>query len=79
MPLYRSGFSCTPEAWARLIGSSPALEGCQQRMSVVAPPTRSSTRVLLITGFDDIVPVTGTVDAGGGEVWAFGHRRRRPD
>jgi hypothetical protein len=29
----------------------------------VAPPTRLSTRVLLITGFDNIVPVTGTVDA----------------
>jgi hypothetical protein len=52
MPLYRSGFSCTPETWARLIGSSPARWRCQQRRSVVAPPTRLSTRVLLITGFD---------------------------
>jgi hypothetical protein len=32
-------------------------------MCVVAPPTRPSTRVLLITGFDNIVPVTSTVDA----------------
>jgi hypothetical protein len=29
---------------------------------VVAPPTTPSTRVLLITGFDHIVPVTSTVD-----------------
>jgi anti-sigma B factor antagonist len=39
-----------------------ALEGRQQRMCVVAPPTTPSTRVLLITGFDHIVPVTSTVD-----------------
>jgi anti-anti-sigma factor len=39
-----------------------ALEGRQQRMCVVAPPTTPSTRVLLITGFDHIVPVTSTVE-----------------
>jgi anti-sigma B factor antagonist len=39
-----------------------ALEGRQQRMCVVAPPTTPSTRVLLITGFEHIVPVTSTVD-----------------
>ncbi|HEY6776440.1 MAG TPA: STAS domain-containing protein [Thermoleophilaceae bacterium] len=39
-----------------------ALEGRQQQMCVVAPPTTPSTRVLLITGFDHIVPVTGTVE-----------------
>ena len=39
-----------------------ALEGRQQRMCVVAPPTTPSTRVLLITGFDHIVPVTNTVE-----------------
>jgi hypothetical protein len=64
MPLYRSGFSYTPEdlgqAYRRLAG---ALEGCRQRMSVVAWPTRPSRRVLLITGFDNVVPVAGTVDA----------------
>lgn len=38
-----------------------ALEGRQQQMCVVAPPTTPSTRVLLITGFDHIVPVTNTV------------------
>jgi hypothetical protein len=32
-------------------------------MSVVAPPTRLSARVLLITGVDNIVPVTSTVGA----------------
>jgi hypothetical protein len=32
-------------------------------MSVVAPPTTFSTCVLLITGFDNIVSVTSTVDA----------------
>ena len=32
-------------------------------MSVAAPPTRPSTRVLLTTGFDNIVPVTSTVGA----------------
>jgi hypothetical protein len=32
-------------------------------MSVVAPPTRSGKRVFLITDFDNIVPVTSTVDA----------------
>jgi hypothetical protein len=32
-------------------------------MSVVASPTRPSMRVLLITGFDNVVPVTSTVDA----------------
>lgn len=39
-----------------------ALEGRGQRLCVVAPPATPSTRVLLITGFDRIVPVTGTVD-----------------
>jgi len=39
-----------------------ALEGRQQQMCVVAPPTTPSTRVLLITGFDHIVPVTRTVE-----------------
>jgi anti-anti-sigma factor len=39
-----------------------ALEGRQQQMCVVAPPTTPSTRVLLITGFDHIVPVTSTVE-----------------
>jgi anti-sigma B factor antagonist len=40
-----------------------ALEGRQQQMCVVAPPTTPSTRVLLITGFDNIVPVTSTLEA----------------
>jgi anti-sigma B factor antagonist len=39
-----------------------ALEGRQQQLCVVAPPTTPSTRVLLITGFDRIVPVTSTMD-----------------
>jgi anti-anti-sigma factor len=39
-----------------------ALEGRQQQMCVVAPPSTPSTRVLLITGFDHIVPVTSTVE-----------------
>jgi anti-sigma B factor antagonist len=39
-----------------------ALELRQQQLCVVAPPTTPSTRVLLITGFDHIVPVTSTVD-----------------
>jgi anti-anti-sigma factor len=39
-----------------------ALEGRHQHMCVVAPPTTPSTRVLLITGFDHIVPVTSTVE-----------------
>jgi anti-sigma B factor antagonist len=39
-----------------------ALEGRQQQLCVVAPPTTPSTRVLLITGFDHIVPVTNTVE-----------------
>jgi anti-sigma B factor antagonist len=39
-----------------------ALEGRQQQLCVVAPPTTPSTRVLLITGFDRIVPVTSTVE-----------------
>jgi anti-sigma B factor antagonist len=39
-----------------------ALEGRQQQLCVVAPPTTPSTRVLLITGFDHIVPVTSTVE-----------------
>jgi anti-sigma B factor antagonist len=39
-----------------------ALEGRQQKLCVVAPPTTPSTRVLLITGFDRIVPVTSTMD-----------------
>jgi anti-anti-sigma factor len=45
-----------------------ALEGRQQRMCVVAPPTTPSTRVLLITGFDHIVPVTSTVEEAMGRV-----------
>ena len=39
-----------------------ALEGYQQRMSVVAPPTRLGTRVLLITGFENVMPADSTVD-----------------
>jgi anti-anti-sigma factor len=39
-----------------------ALEGRGQRLCVVAPPATPSTRVLLITGFDRIVPVTDTVE-----------------
>jgi anti-anti-sigma factor len=39
-----------------------ALEGRQQQLCVVAPPTTPSTRVLLITGFDHIVPVTSTLE-----------------
>jgi anti-anti-sigma factor len=39
-----------------------ALEGRRQQMCVVAPPTTPSTRVLLITGFDHIVPVMSTVE-----------------
>jgi hypothetical protein len=41
-------------------------------MSVVAPPTRSSTRVLGITGFDDVVSVTPHGGRGGGEVGRSG-------
>ena len=63
MPLYRSGFSCTPETWDRPIGGSPARwrsvgSGCPSW-----PPSRPSTRVLLITGFDHVVPLTRTVAA----------------
>jgi hypothetical protein len=32
-------------------------------MCVVASPARPSRRVLLITGFDNVVPVASTVDA----------------
>ena len=39
-----------------------ALEGRQQQLCVVAPPTTPSSRVLLITGFDHIVPVTSTLE-----------------
>jgi anti-anti-sigma factor len=39
-----------------------ALAGRQQQLCVVAPPTTPSTRVLLITGFDHIVPVTSTLE-----------------
>jgi anti-anti-sigma factor len=39
-----------------------ALEGRQQQLCVVAPPTTPSSRVLLITGFDHIVPVTTTLE-----------------
>lgn len=39
-----------------------ALVGRQQQLCVVAPPTTPSTRVLLITGFDHIVPVTSTLE-----------------
>jgi anti-anti-sigma factor len=39
-----------------------ALKGRQQQLCVVAPPTTPSTRVLLITGFDHIVPVTSTLE-----------------
>ena len=52
-----------------------ALEGRQQRMSVVAPPATPSTRVLLITGFDKIVPVWETVEAAVQGVEADGARR----
>jgi anti-anti-sigma factor len=38
-----------------------ALESRQQRICVVAPPTAPSSRVLFITGFDRIMPVTTTV------------------
>jgi anti-anti-sigma factor len=38
------------------------LDGHGQQLCVVAPPTAPSTRVLLITGFDRVVPVTSTVD-----------------
>ena len=37
-------------------------------MSVVALPSRPSTRVPVITGFDNIVPVTSTVDAAVGKL-----------
>ena len=39
-----------------------ALEGRGQRLSVVAPPTAPSTRVLLITGLDRMVPVATTLE-----------------
>lgn len=39
-----------------------ALEGRGQHLCVVAPAETPSTRVLVITGFDRIVPVTATVD-----------------
>jgi anti-anti-sigma factor len=39
-----------------------ALEGRGQRLSVVAPPKAPSTRVLLITGLDRMVPVTTTLE-----------------
>ena len=39
-----------------------ALEERGQRLCVVAPPATPSTRVLLITGFDRIVPVTDTTE-----------------
>lgn len=38
-----------------------ALEGRHQRICVVAPPSAPSSRVLLITGFDQIMSVTSTV------------------
>jgi anti-anti-sigma factor len=38
-----------------------ALESRQQRICVVAPPTAPSSRVLLITGFDQLMPVTSSV------------------
>jgi anti-anti-sigma factor len=38
-----------------------ALERRQQRLCVVAPPDALGTRVLYITGFHRIVPVTATV------------------
>src|SRR5262245_24877733 len=39
-----------------------ALERRQQRLCVVAPPDALGTRVLYITGFHRIVPVTGTLE-----------------
>ena len=39
-----------------------ALDGRGQQMCVVAPPTAPSARVLRITGFDRVVPMTGTLD-----------------
>jgi anti-sigma B factor antagonist len=39
-----------------------ALDGRGQQMCVVAPPTAPSTRVLLITGFDRVVPMTSTLE-----------------
>jgi anti-anti-sigma factor len=39
-----------------------ALEGRGQQLCVVAPPSTPSTRVLTITGFERIVPVTTTVE-----------------
>lgn len=47
-----------------------ALEARGQQLCVVAPPTTPSTRVLLITGFDRIVPVTSTVDEAVAKVGA---------
>jgi anti-anti-sigma factor len=38
-----------------------ALEARQQRICVVAPPAAPSSRVLHITGFDQIMTVTSTV------------------
>jgi anti-anti-sigma factor len=40
-----------------------ALDLRQQRICVVAPSTAPTTRVLVITGFDKIVPVAETVEA----------------
>jgi anti-sigma B factor antagonist len=39
-----------------------ALDGRGQRLSVVAPPTAPSTRVLLITGLDRMVSLTSTLE-----------------
>jgi anti-anti-sigma factor len=45
-----------------LFGLAHALEARQQQICVVAPRAAVSSRVLFITGFDRIVPVTDTVD-----------------
>jgi anti-anti-sigma factor len=45
-----------------------ALEGRGQQMCVVAPATAPSTRVLLITGFDRIVPIASTVEEAAAKI-----------
>jgi anti-anti-sigma factor len=49
-----------------------ALESRQQRICVVAPPTAPSSRVLVITGFDQIMSVAGTVSEAVAQVSAGG-------
>jgi anti-sigma B factor antagonist len=49
-----------------------ALDSRQQQICVVAPSSAPTTRVLVITGFDKIVPVADTVDGAVERVGAEG-------